>query len=166
MPGVRITAGNNDARLSKGPAAVEILAQVTPAYSAILSPQALEFLASLARSFTPRVEELLQRRLDRQARFDEGERPHFLEETLRTIRESNWTVAPLPADLQDRRIEITGPSSNRKMVINALNSGANVYMTDFEDSNCPTWDNMIQGQIMLLNGHSPTKTLSQRSTIR
>ena len=119
-----------------------------PEYRTILSPQALEFIAHLARSFTPRVEELLQRRLDRQARFDAGERPHFLEETRRTVRESNWRVSPLPADLQDRRVEITGPT-DRKMVINALNSGASVFMPDFEDSNCPTWDNMIGGQVNL-----------------
>src|SRR5204863_903784 len=86
-------------------------------------------------------------RTERQARLDAGETLHFLPET-RPIRESEWTVAPAPADLQDRRVEITGPAE-RKMIINALNSGASTFMADFEDSSTPTWDNMVRGQINL-----------------
>ncbi|KAL6783883.1 MAS1A [Auxenochlorella protothecoides x Auxenochlorella symbiontica] len=126
---------------------VKVSAPVRPEYSTILTPEALQFVAHLSRRFSPRVTELLQRRVEVQARFDAGAKPKFLEET-RHIREGSWTVAPLPADLLDRRVEITGPT-DRKMVINALNSGASVYMPDFEDSNSPTWDNMISGQVNL-----------------
>jgi malate synthase len=126
---------------------LEILAPAAPAHDGVLSPPALELVADLARRFGGRVEELLARRRERQARFDAGERPHFLSETA-AIREGSWTVAPLPADLLDRRVEITGPV-DRKMIINALNSGANVFMADFEDSNSPTWDNVVEGQLNL-----------------
>lgn len=126
---------------------VTLLGPVRPEYRVILTPQALQFIAKLSRNFTPRVTELLERRRQMQERYDAGERPHFLDET-RHVREGTWKVNPLPADLQDRRVEITGPT-DRKMVINALNSGAQVYMPDFEDSNCPTWDNMIGGQANL-----------------
>ena len=129
------------------PAGVEIRAAVTPEFSAILTPQALAFVAKLARKFETRRRELMAARARRQAEFDAGKLPEFLPET-RSIRESEWTVAPAPRDLQDRRVEITGPT-DRKMVINALNSGANVFMADFEDSNTPTWENMIEGQINL-----------------
>jgi len=114
-----------------------------PEYEAVLTPEALELVAGLVRDFAPRREELLERRRARQARFDAGERPHFLPET-RSVRESSWAVAPLPADLLDRRVEITGPV-DRKMIINALNSGARVFMADFEDSNSPTWENVVIG---------------------
>jgi malate synthase len=120
-----------------------------PEHEAILTPDALDFLASLVRDFAGRRDELLERRRERQLRFDAGERPHFLPET-RAVRESSWTVAPLPADLQDRRVEITGPVE-RKMVINALNSGARVFMADFEDSNSPTWDNVVLGHQHLVD---------------
>ncbi len=110
----------------------------------LLSPEALEFLAQLHRQFDPQRRQLLARRVERQRIWDQGASPDFLPETA-SIRESSWTVAPLPLDLADRRVEITGPT-DRKMIINALNSGANVFMADFEDSNCPTWDNMILGQ--------------------
>ena len=120
-----------------------------PDHEAILTPDALDFVASLVRDFAGRRDELLERRRDRQLRFDAGERPHFLPET-RAVRESSWTVAPLPADLQDRRVEITGPVE-RKMVINALNSGARVFMADFEDSNSPTWDNVVLGHQHLVD---------------
>lgn len=113
----------------------------------ILTDAALAFVADLQRTFGARREALLARRRERQARFDAGEKPDFLPET-RAIREGDWTVAPLPADLMDRRVEITGPV-DRKMVINALNSGANVFMADFEDSNAPTWRNVVEGQINL-----------------
>jgi malate synthase len=116
-------------------------------WSAILSPEALTFLAELARAFNPRRLELLSRRRDRQREFDSGAKPDFLPETA-PIREAAWRVAPIPADLMDRRVEITGPVE-RKMIINALNSGANVFMADFEDSNSPTWGNVVEGQINL-----------------
>ncbi|PYQ03870.1 MAG: malate synthase A [Acidobacteria bacterium] len=126
---------------------LEILAPAAPAHDGVLAPPALELVAHLARRFGGRVEELLARRRERQARFDAGERPQFLSGTA-AIREGSWTVAPLPADLLDRRVEITGPV-DRKMIINALNSGANVFMADFEDSNSPTWDNVVEGQLNL-----------------
>ena len=129
------------------PQGVEILGKVTPQYAEILTPQALAFLAGLARKFEARRRELMALRAKRQAEFDAGKLPDFLPET-RNIREGDWSVAPVPHDLQDRRVEITGPT-DRKMVINALNCGANVFMADFEDSNTPTWDNMIEGQINL-----------------
>jgi malate synthase len=113
----------------------------------ILTPGALAFIAKLARKFEPRRRELLAHRARRQAEFDAGAMPDFLPQT-KSIREADWTVAPAPRDLQDRRVEITGPTE-RKMVINALNSGANVFMADFEDSNAPTWENMIEGQVNL-----------------
>ncbi len=129
----------------KTPEGVQITGRMTPEYADILTPEALAFLASLHRKFNARRLELLQRRTARQAELDAGKLPDFLPET-RAIREADWKVAPVPADLQDRRVEITGPT-DRKMVINALNSGANMYMADFEDSNTPTWDNQVQGQI-------------------
>jgi malate synthase len=110
----------------------------------VLSSEARTFLIELARRFEPRRRELLERRKDRQQRLLAGEMPHFLSETAE-IRKADWRVAPIPADIQDRRVEITGPV-DRKMVINALNCGANVFMADFEDANSPTWDNVIQGQ--------------------
>ncbi len=116
-------------------------------FAQVLTPQALGFTAKLARKFETRRRELMAHRARRQIAFDRGELPDFLPET-RNIRESEWTVAPTPPDLQDRRVEITGPT-DRKMVINALNCGANVFMADFEDSNTPTWVNMIEGQINL-----------------
>ncbi len=116
-------------------------------YSEILTLEALAFVAGLQRSFSATRKRLLALRAERQKRFDAGETPDFLEGT-RSIRESEWTIAPLPADLLDRRVEITGPV-DRKMVINALNSGARVFMADFEDANSPTWSNCVEGQINL-----------------
>src|SRR6202161_4430973 len=110
----------------------------------ILTPEALKFVVDLERRFGPRRRELLAARVERQTRLDAGEHPDFLPQTAE-IRKADWTVAPLPKDLLDRRVEITGPV-DRKMIINALNSGANVYMADFEDSNTPTWSNNIEGQ--------------------
>ena len=126
---------------------LEIFAPLDPAYSAMLSREALDFVAELSGVFSERILQLLDRRRKRQAQFDSGVRPNFLSETAH-LRQGDWTVAPLPADLLDRRVEITGPVS-RKMVINALNSGANVFMADFEDSNAPTWSNLVEGQINL-----------------
>lgn len=127
--------------------AVLIQAPVLAATDEVLTPDVLEFLAILHRRFNGRRLELLAARAERQKRFDTGEKPSFLEET-RSVRESNWRVAPVPPDLQDRRVEITGPT-NRRMVINALNSGARVFMADFEDANTPTWENLIEGQANL-----------------
>jgi len=116
-------------------------------YAEILTPEAMRFVARLASEFEPRRQDLLARRQVRQAEIDAGHFPDFLAETA-GIRESEWTVAPIARDLTDRRIEITGPV-DRKMVINALNSGANVFMADFEDANSPTWSNNLEGQINL-----------------
>ncbi|MGH9376310.1 MAG: malate synthase A [Terriglobia bacterium] len=122
---------------------VEILGARNEQYDEILTPEALKFVVDLERRFTPKRRELLAARAERQKRIDAGERPDFLPQTA-DIRKANWTVAPLPADLLDRRVEITGPT-DRKMIINALNSGASVYMADFEDANTPTWSNLIEG---------------------
>ncbi len=116
-------------------------------YEEILSPVAQDFLCALHRRFNPIRKKLLAERIGRRQRIDQGEMPDFLPETQR-IREEDWIVAPTPEDLRDRRVEITGPV-DRKMIINALNSGAKVFMADFEDSNTPNWDNTIQGQINL-----------------
>ncbi len=124
---------------------IEILAPVTPEFAEIITPEAIAFVAKLHRALDSRRQELLARRKVRQAELDAGKLPDFLPET-RQIREAHWSVAPVPADLQDRRVEITGPT-DRKMVINALNSGANMFMADFEDSSTPTWSNQIHGQI-------------------
>lgn len=113
-------------------------------YPDILTSEALQFLTELERNFGERRHQLLAERIARQEMIDAGYMPDFLPET-RHIRESEWTVAPIPADLQDRRVEITGPV-DRKMVINALNSGANVFMADFEDSHAPTWNGTLDGQ--------------------
>ncbi len=126
---------------------VLIEADANPAYDEILSPQALGFVAMLERRFGAERRQLLARREAVQARLDAGENPDFLTATAE-IREADWTVAPLPKDLLDRRVEITGPV-DRKMVINALNSGASVFMADFEDASTPTWSNMVEGQINL-----------------
>jgi malate synthase len=115
----------------------------------VLTKDALAFVESLAREFSPRVTELLERRRARQREFDAGGHPHFLSDTAK-IREGNWRVAPIPADLQDRRVEITGPV-DRKMVINALNSGAQVFMADFEDATSPTWASLVSGQANLMD---------------
>ena len=126
---------------------VEILAPVSESYAQILTPDAIAFIVDLQRTFNERRKTLLAARHERQKRLDAGEKPGFLEET-RKIRESDWTVAPLPNDILDRRVEITGPV-DRKMIINALNSGAKVFMADFEDSSTPLWCNLVEGQINL-----------------
>ena len=113
----------------------------------VLTPSALAFLAELHRKFDPQRKALLAARAERQKRFDAGELPDFLAET-KEIRDREGQVAPIPADLQDRRVEITGPV-DRKMIVNALNSGATHYMADFEDANAPTWANNIAGQVNL-----------------
>jgi malate synthase len=127
--------------------AVQLTQPIEGRDAEVLTPEALAFLAELHRRFNDRRLELLALREERQTRFDAGAKPDFLPET-QDIRESEWTVGSIPADLQDRRVEITGPT-NAKMVINALNSDARVFMADFEDASSPTWRNMIDGQINL-----------------
>jgi malate synthase len=129
------------------PEGVKILQKLSPEFEEILSPQATGFIANLQRAFGTRRNEILQKRNERQLEIDEGKMLDFLPET-ENIRISDWTIAPIPDELQDRRVEITGPVE-RKMIINALNSAAKVFMADFEDSNAPTWNNVIQGQINL-----------------
>jgi malate synthase len=117
---------------------------MTELFATVLTPEANAFLAALSRKFNARRRELLVKRAIRQHEIDHGKLPDFLPETAE-IRKADWKVAPIPGDLQDRRVEITGPVE-RKMVINALNSGANVFMADFEDANSPTWSNNLEGQ--------------------
>src|SRR4051794_5596674 len=125
--------------------AVEIVGEVASEQSTILSPEALDFFVAVQREFNPRRLELLEARKLRQQAIDRGEMPTFLPET-KQVRESAWRVAPVTADLQNRRVEITGPV-DRKMVINALNSGANCFMADFEDAHSPTWSGTLDGQV-------------------
>jgi malate synthase len=136
---------------------IELRGPVEGRASEVLTPEALAFLAGLQRRFGAERERLLARRVDRQAELDAGALPDFLEET-RELRESGWQVAPAPHEFQDRRVEITGPV-DRKMVINALNSGARVFMADFEDANSPTWSNNVEGQINLLDANARTISL-------
>lgn len=126
---------------------MEIKATISPEYAEILTPEALAFVVKLQRKFNATRKELLKAREEKQKQIDAGNLPDFLPET-KEIREGDWVAAPIPADLQDRRVEITGPV-DRKMIINALNSGAKMFMADFEDSNSPTWTNTIEGQINL-----------------
>lgn len=125
---------------------LKIVGEMTEQAKEILPPEALEFLVALHEKFDARRRELLQRRVERQKRLDAGEKLDFLPET-KDIHEGDWTIAPLPPDLQDRRVEITGSAVERKMVINALNSDAKMFMACFEDASTPTWENMIAGQI-------------------
>ena len=122
----------------------------------VLTPGALRFVEKLVREFTSQRDQLLHARRERQQEINDGSLPDFLPETAR-VREDTWSVAPIPNDLQDRRVEITGPV-DRKMVINALNSDANVYMADFEDSNSPTWANNVRGQLNLRDAVDGTIT--------
>jgi malate synthase len=126
---------------------IVITGPIAPGYDEILTPEAVAFVATLNRTFNARRLALLQRRAERQQEFDAGHMPDFLPETA-DVRAADWAIAPIPADLQDRRVEITGPV-DRKMVINALNSGARVFMADFEDANAPAWSNLIEGHINL-----------------
>jgi malate synthase len=126
-----------------------IRGEVRPGYEEVLTPAAVVFIAELERKFRSERRRLLARRADIQRRLDCGWKPDFLPET-KAIRDGDWRVAPIPDDIRDRRVEITGPT-DRKMVINALNCGANVYMADFEDATTPTWDNLIDGQANLID---------------
>jgi len=139
--------------------AAAIAGRMSREFAQILTPEALDFVAALHRRFESRRQELLARRAARQKDFDAGKLPEFLPETKK-IREGDWSVAAQPKDLLDRRVEITGPT-DRKMVINALNCGASTFMADFEDANCPTWHNMIDGQINLRDAVRRTITLQQ-----
>ena len=138
---------------------IAISGEITPEFAQILTPQAVEFIATLARKFEGRRLDLLAKRAARQKDFDAGRMPDFLPETA-AIRAGDWNIAAQPGDLLDRRVEITGPT-DRKMVINALNSGASVFMADFEDSNTPTWANMLEGQVNLRDASNRSITLEQ-----
>ncbi len=140
-----------------------VLAQPVPAQAAkVWSPAALAFVEKLVRAFRPRIESLLATRVERQAAIDAGAELDFLPET-RSVRESDWVVAPIPADLADRRVEITGPT-DRKMIINALNSGASVFMADLEDATSPTWENVALGQQNLYDAVRRTIDFEDPST--
>jgi malate synthase len=141
------------------PPGVTIKGRLTPEYERVLTSDALALVAQLSRAFGGRRQELLALRQRRAAELDAGARPDFLPET-QAVREGDWRIAPLPTALECRRVEITGPVE-RKMVINALNSGADSYMSDFEDSNTPNWDNQIQGQINLMEAVRRTISLEQ-----
>src|SRR4249919_4277549 len=136
---------------------VELRAPVEGRAAEILAPEALAFVAALHRRFEGARRELLERRAERHRLIDAGELPDFPQET-RAVREGDWRIAPVPPDLEDRRVEITGPV-DRKMVINALNSGARCFMADFEDANTPKWDNNIQGHLNLRDALERTISL-------
>src|ERR1700675_123799 len=137
---------------------IQVLGDAGEAEARVLTPEALAFVADLQREFNPRRVELLTARAERQERIAAGELPDFLEETRAIRADPDWRVAAAPPDLLDRRVEITGPV-DRKMVINALNSGARIFMADFEDSNSPTWRNCIEGQANLIDAVDRTISL-------
>jgi malate synthase len=141
------------------PTGVQILGEVSAEGAEILTTEAVELVASLHRTFEARRRELLAARAERAARLDAGKEPDFLPETAHIREDRSWRIAAAPPDLQDRRVEITGPVE-RKMIINALNSGAKVFMADFEDSNTPTWENTVQGQINLRDAVNGTITFT------
>ncbi len=145
----------NDPQSSQG---ITICAATHPGFETILTQDALKFVADLHRRYNQRRLELLEKRQVRQKEIDQGRMPDFLPET-RHIREQPWRIAPIPEDLQDRRVEITGPV-DRKMIINALNSGASVFMADFEDSHSPAWEGTIAGQINLVDAVEGTISYS------
>src|ERR1035437_8685204 len=144
------------------PNGVQLNAPISPRFAEVLTPEAIAFIVGLQRKHNARRKELLAARATRQASLDAAQNPDFLPETL-NIRNSEWIVAPLPADLLDRRVEITGPV-DRKMIINALNSGAKVFMADFEGSATPTWDNLIDGQLNLCDAVRRTITYEDPTT--
>src|ERR1700688_3264661 len=126
---------------------IQITAPVSDAHKSVLTPDAVAFLKKLSSTFEERRQQCLAQRREKQARIDKGELPDFLPETA-SVRKADWSVASIPKDLMDRRVEITGPV-DRKMIINALNCGAEVFMADFEDSNSPTWSNNLDGHVNL-----------------
>jgi malate synthase len=140
------------------PSGIELRGDSAPGFDEILTPDALAFVAKLERAARPARAACLARRVERQAALDRGETLDFLPETEH-VRNGDWTCAPIPRDLQDRRVEITGPT-DRKMVINALNCGAKMFMADFEDANSPTWSNMVEGQINLRDAIRRTITFT------
>jgi malate synthase len=135
---------------------VQVKGPVTGPHTEILTAEAMAFLEGLSKQFEQRRLELLERRRVRQQEIDRGKLPDFLPETA-NVRQAEWKVAPIPKDLLDRRVEITGPVE-RKMVINALNSGASVFMADFEDANSPTWSNNLDGHVNLRDAVKGTIT--------
>jgi malate synthase len=145
-------------------AGVAIRGPMKPGYEKVLTPEAIDFAVELEREFGAERRRLLARRAEIQRRLDAGWKPDFLPET-KAIRDGDWRVAPIPRDLQDRRVEITGPT-DRKMVINALNCGASVFMADFEDANTPTWDNLIEGQANLSDAVRQTVAFDDPQTGR
>lgn len=136
---------------------IQVVGEVFEGFETILTPEALLFIEQLEKRFGAKRKELLVRRYRRQKEIDQGELPSFLQETESIRNDDSWTIWPLPQDLQDRRVEITGPT-DRKMVINALNSGAKVFMADFEDATSPSWKNIIEGQINLKDAVNRTIT--------
>jgi malate synthase len=146
------------------PGGVVVRGAMQPGYEKVLTPEAVAFLAGIERKFGAERRRLLDRRAEIQRRLDAGWKPDFLPET-KAIRDADWRVAPIPRDIADRRTEITGPV-DRKMVINALNCGASVYMADFEDANTPTWDNLIEGQANLCDAVRRTITFDDPETGR
>ena len=146
----------------QGTEGVEFTAPIPDELAEVLTPEAVAFVAKLAREFTGRRDELLQKRAERQERINAGEMPDFLPET-KEIRDGDWKIAPIPDDLQDRRVELTGPP-DRKMTINALNSGAKTWMADLEDANCPTWYNMLESQLNLRDANRRTITFDDPKT--
>ena len=142
------------AALKATPHALQFKTPLSRAYQEILTPEAQGFVAELVSRFAERRDGLLAERVERQKKIDGGALPDFLPET-KNIRESEWKILGIPADLQDRRVEITGPVE-RKMIINALNSGAKVFMADFEDSLAPTWESIMEGQVNLRDYASGT----------
>jgi malate synthase len=137
---------------------IDVLGRRGDADARILTPEALAFVAELQREFNPIRLRLLAARAERQERIAAGELPDFLSGTRHVREDATWRVAPAPRDLLDRRVEITGPV-DRKMVINALNSGAQMFMADFEDANSPTWHNCIEGQANLIDAVDRTISL-------
>jgi malate synthase len=144
--------------------AVVIRGAMKPGYEKVLTSEAIDFAVELEREFGAERRRLLARRAEIQRRLDAGWKPDFLPET-QAIRQDDWRVAPIPRDLEDRRVEITGPT-DRKMVINALNCGANVFMADFEDANTPSWENLIEGQANLSDAVRRTITFDDPQTGR
>jgi len=155
------TPGVHGSPESGFPDGVRVLGSLEPDFERVLTGEALELVARLERAFRGRRRELLERRQEVQLKLDAGHRPDFLAETA-DVRSSDWTVAPIPEDLLDRRVEITGPV-DRKMIINALNSGANVFMADFEDASSPTWANMVDGQVNLMDAVRRTIELTDEA---
>jgi malate synthase len=145
-------------------AGVVIRGAMRPGYENVLTPGAIDFAVELEREFRAERRRLLLRRAEVQRRLDAGWKPDFLPET-KAVRDAEWRVAPIPRDLEDRRVEVTGPT-DRKMVINALNCGANVFMADFEDANTPSWENLIEGQANLSDAVRRTITFDDPQTGR